>query len=75
MELQLANKRACMGHSPKSTFLYALDTRPIQASHHTIAGDRGKEDTPNTSDGVVLYQSSHLDRAQPERFDESANCE
>ena len=66
MELQLANKRACLGLSPKSTLLHALDTRPIQASHHTIVGDRGKGDTPNSSDGVVLYQSSHLDSAQSE---------
>ena len=54
------------GLSPKSSLLHALDTRPIQASHHTIAGDRGKGDTPNSSDGVVLYQSSHLDSAQSE---------
>jgi hypothetical protein len=54
------------GLSPKSTLLHALDKRPIQAPHHTIAGDRGKGDTPNSSDGVVLYQSSHLDSAQSE---------
>jgi hypothetical protein len=33
------------GLSPKSTLLHALDTRSIQASHHTIAGDSGKGDT------------------------------
>jgi hypothetical protein len=54
------------GLSPKSTLLHALDTRSIQASHHTIAGDRGKGDTPNSSDGVVPYQSSHLSSAQSE---------
>ena len=54
------------GLSPKSTLLHALDRRPIQAPHHTIAGDRGKGDTPNSSDGVVLYQSSHLNSAQSE---------
>ena len=54
------------GLSPKSTLLRALDTRPIQAPHHTIAGDRGRGDTPNSSDGVVLYQSSHLNSAQSE---------
>jgi pimeloyl-ACP methyl ester carboxylesterase len=54
------------GLSPKSTLLHALDTRPIQAPHHTIAGDRGKGDTPNSSDGVVLYKSSHLNSAQSE---------
>jgi hypothetical protein len=54
------------GLSPKSTLLHALDSRPIQASHHTVAGDRGKGDTPNSSDGVVPYQSSHLNSAQSE---------
>ena len=52
--------------SPQSPLLRTLDTRPIQAPHHTIAGDRGKRDTPNSSDGVVLYRSSHLGSAQSE---------
>ena len=55
-----------MDSLPKSTLLHALDKRSIQAPHHTIAGDRGKGDTPNSSDGVVLFQSSHLDSAQSE---------
>lgn len=54
------------GLSPRSTLLQALDTRPIQVPHHTIVGDRGRGDTPNSSDGVVLYRSSHLDSAQSE---------
>jgi pimeloyl-ACP methyl ester carboxylesterase len=37
-----------------------LDARPIQAPYHSIIGDRGKGDTPNSSDGVVAYWSSHL---------------
>ena len=52
------------GLSPKSTLLHALDRRAIQAPHHTIAGDRGKSDTPNSSDGVVLYQSSRTATAR-----------
>jgi hypothetical protein len=34
--------------------------------HHTIQGDRGKGDTPNSSDGVVPYWSSHMEGAQSE---------
>ena len=33
---------------------------------HTIEGDRGRGDAPNSSDGVVPYWSSHLDGAQSE---------
>ncbi|MGA7880565.1 MAG: hypothetical protein WCD63_06815 [Terrimicrobiaceae bacterium] len=54
------------GLSPKSTLLHALDKQLIQVPHHTIVGDRGKGDTPNSSDGVVRYQSSHLDSAHSE---------
>lgn len=37
--------------------------RPIlpRVSYHSIIGDRGKGDSPNSSDGVVPYASSHLD--------------
>ena len=31
---------------------------------HTIEGDRGRGDAPNSSDGVVSYWSSHLKGAQ-----------
>jgi hypothetical protein len=34
--------------------------------YHSIIGDRGKGDTPNSSDGVVTYWSSHLDGAESE---------
>jgi hypothetical protein len=34
--------------------------------YHSIIGDRGKGDTPKSSDGVVPYWSSHLDGAQSE---------
>ncbi len=33
---------------------------------HSIMGDRGRGDTPNSSDGVVAYSSSHLDGAKSE---------
>ncbi len=54
------------GLSPNSPLLHALDQHPIQAAHHTVAGDRGKGNSPKSSDGVVPYGSSHLASAQSE---------
>ena len=56
--------------SPNNRFVRALNTLPI-ANHipyHSIIGDRGRGDTPNSSDGVVPYLSSHLEGAQSERI-------
>ncbi len=54
------------GLSPKNPLLLALDKLPLQAPHNSIIGDRGRGDTPNSSDGVVPYWSSHLNTAQSE---------
>ncbi|HEX6565935.1 MAG TPA: alpha/beta fold hydrolase [Chthoniobacterales bacterium] len=54
------------GLSPRSPLLRPLDTLPINAPYHSIIGDRGRGDTPNSSDGVVPYWSSHLAGAQSE---------
>jgi hypothetical protein len=54
------------GLSPKNPLLLALDKLPIEAPHHSIIGDRGRGDSPRSSDGVVPYGSSHLDSAQSE---------
>jgi hypothetical protein len=54
------------GLSPRSPVLRSLDTLPIAAPYHSIIGDRGRGDTPNSSDGVVAYWSSHLSGAQSE---------
>jgi pimeloyl-ACP methyl ester carboxylesterase len=54
------------GLSPRSPVLKTLDTLPITAPYHSIIGDRGRGDSPNSSDGVVPYWSSHLDGAQSE---------
>lgn len=35
---------------------------------HSIIGDRGRNDTPNSSDGVVKYRSSHLDWSVSEKI-------
>ncbi len=54
------------GLSPKSPLLIAMNRLPIEAPHNSIIGDRGRGDTPNSSDGVVPYWSSHLESAQSE---------
>ena len=54
------------GLSPRSPFLRALNARPIDVPHHTILGDRGRGNSPHSSDGVVPYSSGHLDTAESE---------
>lgn len=54
------------GLSPRSPFLRALNQRPIEVPHHTILGDRGRGNSPNSSDGVVPYASAHLATAESE---------
>jgi hypothetical protein len=54
------------GLSPRNPVLHSLDTLPIAAPYHSIIGDRGRGDTPNSSDGVVPYWSSHLAGAKSE---------
>ena len=43
-----------------------MDTLPIRAPFHTLIGDRGKRNSPLSSDGVVPYRSSHLEGAESE---------
>ena len=56
--------------SPKNPFVQTMNTLPIadHVPYHSIIGDRGRGDTPNSSDGVVPYWSSHLDGAQSEKI-------
>lgn len=56
--------------SPKNRFLRTMNKLPIadHIPYYCIIGDRGRGDTPNSSDGVVPYWSSHLDGAQSERI-------
>ena len=56
--------------SPKSRFLLALNTIPMTPGvpYHTIIGDRGRGDSPNSSDGVVPYWSSHMAGAKTEQI-------
>jgi len=54
--------------SPKSRFVNAINTIPITPGvrYDTIIGDRGRGDSPNSSDGVVPYWSSHMEGAETE---------
>lgn len=61
-----AKMTSVKGLSPTNPLYKALDRIPIAIPHHTIIGDRGKGDTPNSSDGVVPYSSSHLAGAESE---------
>jgi len=53
---------------PGAPMIVALDKSPLRkgVTYHSVIGDRGKGDTPNSSDGVVEYWSSHLDGAASE---------
>jgi len=54
------------GLAPTNPMLKLLESCPIRVPYHSIVGDRGKGDTPNSSDGVVDYASSHLKGARSE---------
>jgi len=56
--------------SPNDRFVRILNTLRIadHTPYYSIIGDRGRGDTPHSSDGVVPYWSSHLDGAQSERI-------
>jgi pimeloyl-ACP methyl ester carboxylesterase len=56
------------GLAPTNPMFQVLDARPITPPYHSIIGDRGKGDTPNSSDGVVAYWSSHLKGARSEKI-------
>jgi pimeloyl-ACP methyl ester carboxylesterase len=53
---------------PNDRFVEAVNKIPIAPGipYHSIMGDRGRGDTPNSSDGIVPYWSSHLDGAESE---------
>ena len=54
--------------APNNRFVVAINKIPITPGipYYSIVGDRGRGDTPNSSDGVVPYWSSHLDGARSE---------
>jgi pimeloyl-ACP methyl ester carboxylesterase len=56
--------------SPNDPFVKIVNTLPLakSVSYHSIIGDRGRGDTPNSSDGVVPYWSSHVGGAKSEKI-------
>jgi pimeloyl-ACP methyl ester carboxylesterase len=56
------------GLKPTNPALPIMNSAPITVPYHSIIGDRGKGDSPNSTDGVVAYWSSHLDGAQSEKI-------
>jgi len=56
--------------APNSRFVVAINQLPITPGipYHTIVGDRGRGDSPNSSDSVVAYWSSHLGGSASERI-------
>ncbi len=54
------------GLSPSNPLFKVLEKTPIEVPHHSIIGDRGRGDSPNSSDGVVPFSSSHLASAESE---------
>ncbi len=56
--------------APNSRILLALDKLPMAEGlpYHTVAGDRGRDDSPDSSDGIVPYWSSHLEGAVSEKI-------
>ena len=56
------------GLSPKNPTYQVLEKLPLEVPHHSIIGDRGKGDTPESSDGVVEYWSSRMKAAESEKI-------
>ena len=54
-------------NSPLLKSILALPMRP-GVPYHSVIGDQGRGDTPNSTDGVVPYWSSRLDGAKSERI-------
>jgi pimeloyl-ACP methyl ester carboxylesterase len=54
--------------APNNRFVKAVAPLPLAPGipFHSIMGDRGRGDTPNSSDGLVPYWSSHLAGAKSE---------
>jgi len=54
--------------SPNNRFVREIEKYPTVPGvpFHTIEGDRGRGDAPNSSDGVVPYWSSHFPGAESE---------
>ena len=58
------------GLEPDSPLLLSMNTVPIESPFHSIIGNGGRWNVPlkESTDGVVPYWSSHLDRALSEKI-------
>jgi hypothetical protein len=56
--------------SPNDPFVKEMNTLQMakRIPYHSIIGDCGRGDSPNSNDGVVAYWSSHLAGAKSERI-------
>jgi pimeloyl-ACP methyl ester carboxylesterase len=56
--------------SPNDAWVKITSTLPMEKGipYHSIIGDRGRGDTPHSSDGVVPYWSSHIEGAESEKI-------
>ncbi|QJE99218.1 alpha/beta hydrolase [Luteolibacter luteus] len=56
--------------TPNNRFVKAINKLPLTPGipYHTIIGDRGKGNSPDSSDGVVPYWSSHMEGAISEKI-------
>lgn len=54
-------------NSPLLTAILKLPMKR-EVPYHSIIGDRGRGDTPDSSDGIVPYWSSHLEGAASEKI-------
>ena len=54
--------------SPGAPIYKAFERAPVAPglTYHSVIGDRGRGDSPKSSDGIVGYWSSHLDGAESE---------
>jgi pimeloyl-ACP methyl ester carboxylesterase len=61
--------------SPNDAFVKIMNRLPLAKGvpYHSIIGDRGRGNTPNSSDGVVPYWSSHVGGAKSEKIVPSAH--
>jgi hypothetical protein len=55
---------------PEARSVVAMNRLPIVSSvtYYSIIGDRGANNSPNSSDGVVAYRSSHLEGSKSEKI-------
>jgi pimeloyl-ACP methyl ester carboxylesterase len=55
---------------PEARSVVAMNRLPIVSSvtYYSIIGDRGENNSPNSSDGVVAYRSSHLEGSKSEKI-------